>query len=57
MKRVSFSIPDELVLPLKAYAKTRGVRLSDLSRLALYSYIRRSPPRNDKLKNRLQDVF
>ena len=57
MKRISFSIPDEMAEPLKAYAKTRGVRLSDLSRLALYAYIRRSPPRNAELKNRLQDVI
>jgi len=57
MKRVSFSVPEDLHEPLKAYAKTRKLTLSQLCGVALYAYIRRSPTKNKEIMDKLQGVL
>ncbi len=56
-KRISFSVPEDLYYALLDYAGNRGLRIYDLARLALFSYVRRSPPRNENLRKRLHAIF
>lgn len=57
-RRVAFDVEsDELRNALEEYGKSRGLKLSDLARTALYEYVRRRPPKSLALENRLRRIF
>jgi len=57
-KRIAFDVDsDDLRAALEEYARTRGLKLADLARSALYTQVRRSKPTDPILQDRLQAIF